>query len=81
MKRIPKRYLSISVACAIVLLNCMTVDIAAADNPVCTDCPADPDSFLTMLERHVPEDAITAAAYYDTIDPDEKKNNLCGLAG
>jgi hypothetical protein len=73
MKRIPKRYLSISVACAIVLLNCMTASIAAADNPVCADCPEDPDSFLTMLERHVPEDATTAAAYYDTVDPDGKK--------
>ena len=51
----------------------MTASIAAADNPVCADCPADPDSFLTLLERHVPEDATTAAAYYDTVDPDGKK--------
>ena len=51
----------------------MAVNTVAADNPVCTDCPEDPDSFLTMLEKHVPEDSITAAAYYDTVDPLGKK--------
>lgn len=51
----------------------MAANTAAADNPVCADCPEDPDSFLTMLERHVPEDSITAAAYYDTVDPLGKK--------
>ena len=35
--------------------------------------PPDPDTFLTFLERHVPEDAVSAAAYYATVDPDNKK--------
>ena len=35
--------------------------------------PEDPDSFLTFLERHVPEDAVSATAYYDAVDPDDNK--------
>lgn len=31
--------------------------------------PADPNTFLTFLEHYVPEDSVTAAAYYDAIDP------------
>jgi hypothetical protein len=52
----------------------MAVNTVAADNPVCTNgCPEDPNTFLTMLEKHVPEDSTTAAAYYLTVDPDGKK--------
>ena len=35
--------------------------------------PPDPDTFLTFLERHAPEDAVSAAAYYAAVDPDGKK--------
>jgi hypothetical protein len=35
--------------------------------------PPDPDTFLTFLERHAPEDAVSAAAYYAAVDPDNKK--------
>lgn len=35
--------------------------------------PPDPDTFLTLLESSVPENATTAAAYYDTVDPLGKK--------
>lgn len=31
--------------------------------------PPDPNTFLTLLENGVPENATTAAAYYDTVDP------------
>ncbi len=37
--------------------------------------PLDPNTFLTMLERYVPEDATTEAAYYAAVDPDNKKTN------
>jgi len=35
--------------------------------------PPDPDTFLTLLESAVPENATTAAAYYHTVDPLGKK--------
>jgi hypothetical protein len=31
--------------------------------------PIDPDTFLTMLERYVPENASTETAYYAAVDP------------
>jgi hypothetical protein len=73
MKRILNRYRPIAAACATALLMFAAARIAAAENPVCPDCPMDPDSFLTLLETNVPEDSTTAAAYYDTVDPDGKK--------
>jgi len=78
MKRKLERYLSLSVACAVILLTCATARIAAADNPVCADCPVDPDTFLTLLETHVAEDATTATAYYDKIDPEGKRATYAG---
>jgi hypothetical protein len=60
---------------AISSLLYMAVNTVAADNPVCTiGCPEDPNTFLTLLEKHVPEDSTTAAAYYDTVDPDGLKD-------
>ncbi len=35
--------------------------------------PLDPNTFLTMLERFVHEDATTETAYYAALDPDDKK--------
>jgi hypothetical protein len=73
MKTNLKHYLFIASTYVISLLLYVSVNTAAAANPVCIDCPVDPDSFLTLLERHVPEDAITAAAYYLAVDPLGKK--------
>ena len=48
------------------VLACIAVNAqAGVDNPVCDTCPEDPDSFLTLLERSVPEDADSARAYYE----------------
>jgi len=49
---------------------------AGAANPVCDTCPEDPNSFLTLLERSVPEDAISANAYYSAVDPENRKTNI-----
>jgi len=35
--------------------------------------PEDPNTFLTFLEKHEPEDAVSAAAYYDAVDPGGSK--------
>jgi hypothetical protein len=49
---------------------------AGAANPVCDTCPEDPNNFLTLLERSVPEDANSANAYYSAVDPENKKTNI-----
>ena len=51
---------------------------AAADNPVCPDCPVDPDTFLTLLERGLTEDNTTSSAYYNTVDPLGLKQTYSG---
>jgi hypothetical protein len=57
-----------SAMCAGSLLACITLGTEAT-----AAVPTDPDTFLTFLEKHVPEDAISAAAYYAVVDPDGKK--------
>jgi hypothetical protein len=49
---------------------------AVAANRVCDTCPEDPDSFLTLLERSVSEDAVSANAYYSAIDPAGRKTTI-----
>ena len=67
MKISRKKHLPVFLMCAGVLLANAVVSTAAAI------VPTDPNSFLTMLERHVPEDADSATAYYAAVDPDNKK--------
>jgi hypothetical protein len=57
-----------SAMCAGSLLACISLGTEAT-----AAVPTDPDTFLTFLEKHVPEDAISAAAYYAVVDPDGKK--------
>ena len=67
MKISRKKHLPVFLTCAGALFANAAVSTAAAT------VPTDPDTFLTMLERHVPEDAVSAAAYYAAVDPDNKK--------
>ena len=64
MKINPARCLAITTMGAVLLL---------ASSIFSGGIPTDPDTFLTMLERYVPENATTAKAYYATVDPDNKK--------
>ena len=74
MKTNFSRRLPLSALCAGILLAFFTNSVQAqTPNPVCADCPEDPDTFLTLLEKNVVEDDKSAAAYYDAIDPDGKK--------
>jgi len=68
MKIAQKQPLSKSLICAGLLLTGAIVSTQAA-----ATVPEDPDTFLTFLERYVPEDAVSATAYYDAVDPDGKK--------
>lgn len=72
--RLPR--LLILTICVSMLLIFSTFGTALADNPVCDNCPEDPNTFLTMLEKGVLEDSTTATAYYKAIDPDDKKTNF-----
>ena len=67
MKISRKKHLPVFLMCAGVLLANAVVSTAAAT------VPTDPDTFLTFLEKHVLEDAASATAYYDAVDPDNKK--------
>jgi len=77
MKIYSARYIGISATCTGLLLACFAVGAqAGAANPVCDTCPEDPNSFLTLLERSVPEDSVSANAYYSAVDPAGKKTNI-----
>jgi hypothetical protein len=77
MKIAQKQHFPRSLICAGLLLACFAVSTqAGAANPVCVGCPEDPDTFLTLLERSVPEDAVSANAYYDAVDPAYKKTTI-----
>ncbi len=58
-----------------IILATMGVGLLLATSIFSATIPLDPNTFLTMLERYVPEDATTEAAYYTTVDPDSKKTN------
>jgi hypothetical protein len=73
MKRYQAHCLSVSAACTLSLLVWVNVSNAASDNPVCADCPEDPDTFLTLLEKGVNEGAAETIAYYKAVDPLDKK--------
>jgi hypothetical protein len=62
------QYLPLSAMYAGSLFMCVIVSTEAT-----ATVPTDPDTFLTFLEKHVSEDAISAAAYYAAVDPDGKK--------
>jgi hypothetical protein len=64
LERIPP-YLS-AIACCVLL-------IIAAGPSVAQTIPPDPDTFLTFLEQAQEQDAVSARAYYDVIDPQDKK--------
>ena len=56
--------------CIVLLISAFSFNLyAQTANPVCTDCPVDPDTFLTMLESGATENNTTASAYYNTVDP------------
>jgi hypothetical protein len=77
MKIPQKQHLTRHVIRAGLVLACIAVNAqAVAANPVCDTCPEDPDSFLTLLERSVQEDAVSARAYYDAVDPDDNKTTI-----
>jgi hypothetical protein len=59
---------SIPLICTGLLLTGAIVSTEAA-----ATIPEDPNTFLTFLERHVPEDAVSATAYYDAVDPGGNK--------
>jgi hypothetical protein len=59
-----------------IMLTCLSLRAEAAQIPDCVDCPADPDTFLTMLEKAVIEDADTATAYYAEVDPFSEKTTI-----
>jgi len=67
MKIIRKKHLPVFLMCAGVLLANAAVSTAAAT------VPNDPDTFLTFLEKYVPEDAVSATAYYAAVDPGGNK--------
>ena len=56
-----------------IAVSTVCVCLFAASSVFGATIPLDPNTFLTMLEKYVPEDAATEAAYYATIDPDNKK--------
>lgn len=66
MKISSARFLLNLTFCSVALFPCVAANATGA-------IPADPDNFLTFLERHVPEDSTSAAAYYAVVDPDGKK--------
>ncbi len=68
MKITLTRGLPISTICSATLLASFAFTAQAAGT-----VPADPDTFLTFLEKHAPEDAVSASAYYAAVDPDNKK--------
>ena len=77
MKIVQKQHFPRFSICTGLLLACFAVSAqAGAANPVCVGCPEDPDNFLTLLERAVPEDAVSARAYYAAIDPDGLKTSI-----
>ena len=51
----------------------MGVGLLLASSIYSSTVPLDPNTFLTMLERYVTEDAATEDAYYAAVDPDNKK--------
>jgi hypothetical protein len=57
-----------------VTISTVCIGLLIAGSIFSNTIPLDPDTFLTMLEKFVPEDAITETAYYDAVDPDDKKN-------
>jgi hypothetical protein len=77
MKKHQKQYFTRHLIRAGLVLACIAVNAqAVAANPVCVGCPEDPNTFLTLLERSVPEDAISANAYYSAIDPAGAKTTI-----
>lgn len=51
----------------------MGVGLLLASSIYSSTVPLDPNTFLTMLERYVTEDAATEDAYYAAVDPDNRK--------
>ncbi len=54
-------------------ISTMCVGLLLAGFIFSNTIPLDPDTFLTMLEKYVPEDATTETAYYAAVDPEKKK--------
>ncbi len=77
MKKHQKQHFTRHIIRAGLVLACIAVNAqAGAANPVCDTCPEDPDTFLTLLERSVPEDTASARAYYEAIDPAGRKTTI-----
>lgn len=64
MKIHSARFLALSVMC---------IGLLVAGSIFSNTIPMDPNTFLTMLEKWVHEDATTETAYYAAVDPDNKK--------
>lgn len=54
-------------------LSTLGIGLFAVTSIFSNTIPLDPNTFLTMLERFVPEDDVSETAYYAAIDPAGKK--------
>lgn len=66
MKPLSKKYHTLQYTLAALLVTGIPAILHAA-------VPTDPNSFLTFLDRYVPEDATSTQAYYTKIDPASRK--------
>jgi hypothetical protein len=67
-----QKYQAVSLICA----GFLVANASLAATPPDPLVPPDPNTFLTLLERSVPEDAASANAYYEAIDPLGKKTTI-----